>query len=74
MMIVEVEYYKGDALLYGSKISRHELNKQLIEIENTYDKVQDNFIDLFCRRFGWTILDGDEIPDFTYDRDIGLLR
>ncbi len=72
-MIVEIEYYKGDVLLYGSKIGRYNLNEQLIEIENSYDNIQDNFIELFCRRFGWTILDRDEVPDFTYDRDTGLL-
>lgn len=62
-MIVEIEYYKGDVLLYGSKISKRDLNKQLIEIENSYDKTQDNFIELFCRRFGWTILNIDDVPD-----------
>ncbi len=73
MMIVEIEYYKGDVLLYGNKILPHALKNQLIEIENSYDKTQDNFIDLFCRRFGWTILYTDVVPDFTYDRDTRVL-
>ncbi len=72
-MIGEIEYYKGDVLLYGNKILPHDLKNQLIEIENSYDKTQDNFIDLFCRRFGWTILYADAVPDFTYDRDTRVL-
>lgn len=45
----------------------------IIEIENSYDKCTDNFVDLFCRRFGWTILDTYDLPEFRYDRDTGLL-
>ncbi len=73
MTIVEIEYYKGDVLLYGKKISERDLARQLIEIENSYDKMEDNFIELFCRRYGWTILNANNEPDFTYDRDTGLL-
>lgn len=72
-MVVEIEYYKGDVLLYGNNISKYDLKKQLIEIENSYDKLEDNFVNLFCRRFGWTVLNTDDLPDFTYDRDAGLL-
>jgi len=72
-MIIEIEYYKGDVLLYGNNISEFELKKQLIEIENSYDKCEDNFVNLFCRRFSWTILNTYDLPDFRYDRDTGLL-
>lgn len=72
-MIIEIEYYKGDVLLYRNNISEFELQKQLIEIENFYDKCEDNFVDLFCRRFGWAILDTYDLPEFRYDRDTGLL-
>ncbi len=30
-MVVEIEYYKGDVLLYGNNISKHDLKKQLID-------------------------------------------
>ena len=50
-MVVEIEYYKGDVLIYGNNVSEHVLRKQLIEIENFYDKLEDNFVDLLCRRF-----------------------
>lgn len=70
-MIIEIECYKGDVLLYGNNISEFNLKKQLIEIENSYDKCTDNFVDLFCRRFGWTILDTYDLPEFRYDRDTG---
>ncbi|MBO5387295.1 MAG: hypothetical protein J6A59_04050 [Lachnospiraceae bacterium] len=72
-MVVEIEYYKGDVLIYGNNVSGHVLKKQLIEIENYYDKLEDNFVNLLCRRFGWTVLNIDALPDFTYDRDTGLL-
>ncbi|MGN1032249.1 MAG: hypothetical protein ACI4PU_02195 [Intestinibacter sp.] len=73
MTIVEIEYYKGDILLYGRKIDKSELKSQIREIEACYDRDVDNFIELFCRRFGWTIFETEDIPDFIYDRDIGKL-
>jgi len=73
MTIIEIECYKGDVLLYGSNIKECVLKKQLVEIENDYDRKEDNFIELFCRRFGWSILETSGEPDFTYDRDISLL-
>ena len=72
-MVVEIEYYKGDVLLYRNNISKYDLKKQLIEIENSYDKLEDNFVNLFCRRFGWKVLNTDALPQFIYDRDTGLL-
>lgn len=72
-MIIEIEYYKGDELLYGNDISKSDLKKQLSEIENSYDRLEDNFVSLLCRRFGWNVLSTDDLPDFIYDRDTGLL-
>lgn len=72
-MIVEIEYFKGDTLLYGKNISEAELKEQIQEVKNSYDRNEDNFIDLFCRRFQWTVLKSDDIPDFTYDRDVERL-
>jgi len=68
-MTVEIESYKGDVILYGENIRESELRAQIKEIETTYDKDIDNFVDLLCRRFGWNIAEADEIPDYTYDRD-----
>lgn len=72
-MVLEIEYSKGDFLLYGKKVSENDLEKQLIEIENSYDRHEDNFINLLCRRFGWEILNTDDLPEFRYDRDTGML-
>lgn len=74
MTILEIEYYKGDILLYGKSVSEYELRLQLDEIEECYDKNIDNFIELFCRTFNWTILKSDNIPNFVYDRDIGKIK
>lgn len=68
-MIVEIEYYKGDILLSGKQISYAEFLRQIKEIESVYDRIQDNFTDLFCRRYHWTIMETQENPIYVYDRD-----
>lgn len=70
-MIIEIEYYKGNVLLTGKSRSMAVLKRQLAEIENLYDRPNDNFTALLCRRFGWTRIQTDEFPDITYDRDTG---
>ena len=75
-MIIEIEYFKGDTLLYGKRVSVSVLKHQMNEIENSYDRFEDNFIALLCRRFGWECLEaaeGKEVPEFTYDRDVQRL-
>ena len=73
MTILEIEYYKGDTTLYGKSIQRSELNKQLNEIENAYDREQDNFTELLCTRFEWCVFETEERPGYVYDRDVGRL-
>ena len=72
-MIVKIEYYKGDTLLFGNIKNIAELKRQLDEIEANYDRIMDNFIELLCRRFQWSVLETDETPDYTYDRDVEKL-
>lgn len=74
MTIVEIEYYKGDVFLYGKNISETKLKWQISEIEKSYDRDEDNFVELLCRRFGWTVIETDDVPDFTYDRDVEMLN
>lgn len=73
-MIIEIESYMGDTLLYGKVKNTSELKKQLDSIEVVYDRVTDNFVELLCRRYQWSVLEAGEKPDYTYDRDIGRLR
>lgn len=54
-------------------IYRSDLNKQLLEIEDDYDKESDNFVDLLCTRFEWCVFETEERPDYVYDRDVGRL-
>lgn len=68
-MIIEIEYYKGEISLFGKIQSISELKQQFKNIEATYDKSTDNFIDLLCRTYQWTIIETEESPDFVYDRD-----
>lgn len=72
-MIIQIESYKGDTLLYGKNISPQMLKKQMQIIEEEYDKVVDNFISLLCRRYQWSITDVSRIPEYIYDRDTGRL-
>lgn len=69
-MIIEIEYYQGDILLSGKQISYAEFLKQLRKIESDYDREQNNFIALLCRRYGWTIIETLDNPVYVYDRDI----
>lgn len=69
-MVIEIEYYKGDVLLYGQKISYEELNQQFEIVDNLYDKKEDNFVALLCRMYHWTILKDNIQPQIIYDRDI----
>lgn len=73
-MVIEIEYYKGDILLFGKVKNISELKEQLDNIEAMYDRVADNFVELLCRRYQWSILETDEKPDYIYDRDIGRLK
>ena len=45
------------------------LKRQLKKIETLYDKENDNFNELFCRMFCWSVTDTKEPPDYVYDRD-----
>ena len=73
-MIIEIEYYKGDTLLFGEVKNTSELKRQLDNVEVMYDRVTDNFVELLCRCYQWSVLKVNEKPDYTYDRDIGRLR
>ena len=72
-MIIEIEYYKGDTLLFGKVKSTAELKKQLDYIEAIYDRETDNFIELLCRNYQWSVLETYEKPDYIYDRDVEIL-
>ena len=68
-MIVEIEFYQGDTLLYGKSITYTEFLRQIKEIASDYDKELDNFTALLCRRYGWTITESKLDPVYVYDRD-----
>ena len=72
-MVIEIEYYKGDTLLFGKVRNTVELKEQLDDIQVIYDRVTDNFIELLCRNYQWSVLETYEVPDYIYDRDIDKL-
>lgn len=69
-MVIEVEYYKGNTLLYGKKIPFRVLKHQINVIENIYDREEDNFVDLLCRMYSWTVGGEEAEVVYVYDRDI----
>ena len=69
-MVIGIEDFEGDTLLYGSKVSFEEFKKQMKTIENLYDKKEENFVALLCRIYNWTVIDDDMEPQYIYDRDI----
>ena len=69
-MVIGIEYYKGDAVLYGPKVSFVEFKNQMSTIEKLYDREEDNFIALLCRVYRWIVLKEEADPEYVYDRDI----
>jgi len=74
-MIIMIEYWKGDTVLYGKNVSVHELRAQLRTIERLFDRKTDNFVHLLCRMYSWEMLlpDSTCTYDYIYDRDTGLI-
>lgn len=72
-MIIEIEYYKGNVLLTGKARGIAALKRQIADVEKLYDRENDNFTDLLCRMFNWTMIQTDEFPDYIYDRDTEIL-
>lgn len=72
-MIIEIEYYKGNIMLSGKSVSFSELKKQFETIENIHDAETDNFIELLCRNYQWTVIETGIMTDYVYDRDIRKL-
>ena len=73
MMLICIESWKRDTLLTGKTRARSVLAQELARVESLYDRETDNFLPLLCRLYGWTVVDVEEIPDMTYDRDTGLI-
>ncbi|MDE5577789.1 MAG: hypothetical protein K2J11_10420 [Oscillospiraceae bacterium] len=69
-MVIEIEYYECDTLLYGSKVSFSEFKNQMNTIENLYDRTEDNFVALLCRMYNWEVIEDETKPQYVYDRDI----
>lgn len=68
-MTVEIEYYKGDTLLYGERVSFNELKRQSKMVESLYDPAEDNFVALLCRMYHWSVAGSDQKAEYIYDRD-----
>lgn len=69
-MVTEIEYYKGDTLLYGANVSFAEFQDQMETVEELYDQKEDNFVTLLCRMYGWNVTEDRVKPEYTYDRDV----
>ena len=72
-MILCIEHYLGNTLLSGSPRPRRTLLEELTRVESLYDRNTDNFVPLLCRLYGWEPARICAEPDYTYDRDTGLL-
>lgn len=69
-IVIEIEYYKGDTLLYGPKVSFDEFCHQIHTIDKLYDREEDNFVALLCRVYHWNVIEEEMKPQYVYDRDI----
>lgn len=71
-MILCIESYTGDKYLSGHRVAIRELKEQIQQVHGLFDPIEDNFVALLCRMYGWNPIE-ESIPDLTYDRDTGLL-
>ena len=71
-MILCIESHLGDTYLSGKARTKPELKQQLLHTESLRDAEHDNFIPLLCRLYGWEEI-AEDAPDYTWDRDTGLL-
>lgn len=69
-IVVEIEYFKDDVLLTGAYLTFEEFIHQIKTIEDIYDTTEDNFIDLLCHIYNWSICREQLKPYYVYDRDI----
>lgn len=72
-MIIEIEYYKGDATLYGKRLDMRSLHRLLKEAEKCVCGNSCCLTDMLCRYYGFEKVYTDKLPDWVYDRDTGLL-
>ncbi len=74
-MILCIESWKGDTYLTGRKRTISELSCQIRQVERIFDRETDNFIPMLCRLYGWDVIsiEPDDVPDYTYDADTGLI-
>jgi hypothetical protein len=70
-MIICIEYWKGDVYLSGKAVAVTELKRQIQSVQKLLDPIEDNFVPLLCRMYGWEQAE-ECIPDLTYDRDTSL--
>ena len=51
MILLEIEYYKGDIILRGNTVPKKELLEQIRLIESKYDHEEDDFVAMLCRGY-----------------------
>lgn len=71
-MIIEIEYYKGNAVLFGKRIDRAVLRRMLNEAGRVCGDTGD-LAEMLCRRYGFERIADNIRPDLIYDRDTGRL-
>lgn len=72
IMILEIEYYKGDVTLYRKCLDECSLRCLLTNAERVCGYSGD-LAELLCRDHGFERIAADALPDWVYDRDTGKL-
>lgn len=72
-MIIEIEAYFGDKLIWGKQINESTLRKVTKELLSQVS--EEDFTSAFCARFGYTPLPYDDTVtvDYTIDLDTHLV-
>ncbi len=71
-MIIEIESYKIKGLFLSGKTCTEKMLRQ--RVKQVLAAEQDNFTALFCRCYGFDVVEGEDIrPDFVIDLDMGWI-
>lgn len=82
VILIKIEHYTRDVMLFGLALSEDDVRKELADVERMR-KADPNaeLASLMHKKYGWGVVDmdewnktwKDEIPDWIYDHDTGLL-
>lgn len=74
-MIIGIEGYQTEALIFGRACSQKELRRRMKEVLQLQPMGNEEFIGIFCRRYGFerAVYEQGVKPDYVIDLDTCLV-